>query len=163
MARGVGRGLLLALLCLTVFLGVVVEEAQAQTTPTISPATLIEAGVEDDLNEVIALAVRSIPSDWIAPVNHALTGTGASPATIQTLNCQGADLLNISLETYDLCEALGSEGYDADANDYVIDVRASIDSHSDSGETFTVTLTDSSTPANTLSFEVTINDPPPVI
>ena len=109
--------------------------------------------------------VRNIPSDWTAPVTHALTttGTGTGHATVSTVGvCSQADLFNISVDTYDVCDDQGT-GYDSGANLYNLAFRASLDSHADSGETFTVTLTDSSTPANTLSFTMTINDPPPEI
>ena len=106
------------------------------------------------------MTVSNIPSDWTAPVNHTLTttGTGTGHATIDS-NCFTADAFNLSLDTYDVCDDQGS-GYHADGNRYNLSLRASIDSHSDSGETFTVTLTDSSTPVNTASFTMTINDPP---
>ncbi len=107
------------------------------------------------------MTVSNIPSSWVAPVNHALTttGTGTGHATLTTLNCRTSDQFGFAVDTYDVCDDEGP-GHDADDNSYRIDLRASIDTHSDSGETFTVTLTDSSTPANTLSFTMTINDPP---
>ncbi len=91
---------------------------------------------------------------------HSLTttGRGTGHATIDS-NCFAADALNRSLDTYDVCDDQGS-GYDADGNRYNLSLRASIDTHSDSGETFTVTLTDSSATPKTASFTMTINDPP---
>ena len=149
------------MLCLPVLLGLAAP-ATAQTTPTISPSTLIEEGVTNGAG--VAVRIENIPSSWVAPVNHALTttGTGTGHATIYISNCGVADAFGDSLDTYDVCDDQ-SIGYDADDNSYRIDLRASIDSHSDSGETFTVTLTDSSTSPNTLSFTMTINDPPPEI
>ena len=111
------------------------------------------------------MTIRNIPSSWVAPVTHALaiTGTGTGHAILaNAANCRVADAFGDSLDTYDVCDDQGA-GYDADDNSYRIDLRASIDSHSDSGETFTVTLTDSSTSPNTLSFTMTINDPPVMI
>ena len=111
------------------------------------------------------MTVSNIPSDWVAPVNHALTttGTGTGHAILaNAANCGVADAFGDSLDTYDVCDDQGF-GYDADDNSYSIILRASLDSHADSGETFTVTLTDSSTPPNTVSFTMTINDPPPEI
>ena len=107
------------------------------------------------------MTVSNIPSSWVAPINHALTttGTGTGHAIVESTWCSVLDTFNTSLDTYDVCDDQGP-GHDADDNSYRIDLRASIDTHSDSGETFTVTLTDSSTPANTLSFTMTINDPP---
>ena len=107
------------------------------------------------------MLVSNIPSNWTAPVTHALTttGTGTGHASIAFSDCRTVDQLSTSLDTYDLCDNQGS-GYYADGNLYNLSLRASIDSHSDSGETFTVTLRDSSMPANTLSFTMTINDPP---
>ena len=98
-------------------------------------------------------------------MTHALTttGTGTGHATVSTYgDCSQADTFNISVDTYDVCDDQGT-GYNSGANLYNLAFRASLDSHADSGETFTVTLTDSSTPANTLSFTMTINDPPPEI
>ncbi len=156
------RGLLPALLCLPLLFGLAAPAA-AQTTPTISPSTLIENGVTNGGGTLVT--IRNIPSSWVAPVTHALaiTGTGTGHAILaNAANCRVADAFGDSLDTYDVCDDQGA-GYDADDNSYRIDLRASIDSHSDSGETFTVTLTDSSTSPNTLSFTMTINDPPVMI
>ena len=161
-ARNLWRGLLPALLCLPLLFGLAAPAA-AQTTPSISPSTLIEHGVTN--GEGTLVTIRNIPSSWVAPVNHSLTttGTGTGHAILANAgNCGIADAFGNSLDTYDVCDAQAS-GYDADSNLYQIGLRASLDSHSDSGETFTVTLTDSSTPPNTVSFTMTINDPPPEI
>ena len=160
--RNPRRGLLPALLCLPLLFGLAAPAA-AQTTPSISPSTLIEHGVTN--GEGTLVTIRNIPSSWVAPVNHSLTttGTGTGHAILANAgNCGIADAFGNSLDTYDVCDAQAS-GYDADSNLYQIGLRASLDSHSDSGETFTVTLTDSSTPPNTVSFTMTINDPPPEI
>ena len=107
------------------------------------------------------MLVSDIPADWTAPVAHTLTttGTGTGHATLSASDCSVEDVFGFSLDTYDLCDNQGA-GYDADGNSYLLSLRASIDSHSDSGETFTVTLMDSSTPAKSVSFTMTINDPP---
>ena len=151
------------MLCLPVLFGLAAPAA-AQTTPTISPSTLIETGVINVLGSSTGVLVSDIPADWTAPVTHTLTttGTGTGHATLSAGACSVEDVFVISLDTYDLCDNQGA-GYDADGNSYLLSLRASIDTHSDSGETFTVTLTDSSTPVNTLSFTMTINDPPPEI
>ena len=152
------RGLLPALLCLPLLLGLVAPAA-AQTTPTISPSTLIEDGTSGRLG--ISVTISNIPSSWVAPVTHSLTttGTGTGHATIASQVCRDVDTFNTSLDTYDVCDDEGA-GYNSGSNFYTLALRASIDTHSDSGETFTVTLTDSSTPPNTASFTMTINDPP---
>ena len=151
------------MLCLPILLGLAAPAA-AQTTPTISPSTLIENGVLNVLGSSTNVIVSNIPSDWTTPITHALTttGTGTGHATIYISNCGVADLFSVSLDNYDVCDNQGS-GYDADENWYTVSLRASIDTHADSGETFTVTLTDSSATPKTLSFTMTINDPPPEI
>ncbi len=107
------------------------------------------------------MTISNIPSSWVAPVTHSLTttGTGTGHATIASQVCRDVDTFNTSLDTYDVCDDEGA-GYNSGSNFYTLALRASIDTHSDSGETFTVTLTDSSTPPNTASFTMTINDPP---
>ena len=107
------------------------------------------------------MLVSDIPADWTAPVAHTLTttGTGTGHATLSASDCSVEDVFGFSLDTYDLCDNQGA-GYDADGNSYLLSLRASIDSHSDSGETFTVTLMDTSTPVKSVSFTMTINDPP---
>ena len=108
------------------------------------------------------MTVSNIPSDWVTPVNHALTttGTGTGHAILaNATNCGVADTFGDSLDTYDVCDNQGS-GYSSIGNSYSLSLRASIDTHSDSGETFTVTLTDSSATPKTASFTMTINDPP---
>ena len=158
-ARNLRRGLFSVLLCLPLLFGLAAP-ATAQTTPTISPSTLIENAVRGNFGTTVT--VSNIPSDWVTPVNHALTttGTGTGHATIATSTCSLEDAFNTSLDTYDVCAGTNGAGYNSNNNSYQIEIRAGLDSHSDSGETFTVTLTDSSTPANTLSFTMTINDPP---
>ncbi len=111
------------------------------------------------------MTVSNIPSDWVTPVNHALTttGTGTGHAILaNATNCGVADTFGDSLDTYDVCDNQGI-GYSSIGNSYSLSLRASIDTHSDSGETFTVTLTDSSATPKTASFTMTINDPPPEI
>ncbi len=146
------------MLCLPLLFGLAAPAA-AQTTPTISPSTLIEEGTSGRLG--ISVTISNIPSSWVAPVTHSLTttGTGTGHATIASQVCRDADTFNTSLDTYDVCDDEGT-GYNSGSNFYTLALRASIDTHSDSGETFTVTLTDSSTPPNTASFTMTINDPP---
>ena len=147
------------MLCLPVLLGLAAPAA-AQTNPTITPSTLIETGVANSPGTVTAVTVSNIPSDWTAPVNHSLTttGTGTGHATIGSI-CFVSDAVNRSLDAYDVCDDQGT-GYDSIGNRYYLRLRASIDSHDDSGETFTVTLTDSSATPKTVSFTMTINDPP---
>ncbi len=107
------------------------------------------------------MTISNIPSSWVAPITHSLTttGTGTGHATLASGVCRDVDTLNTSLDAYDVCDDEGT-GYSSGSNLYTLALRASIDTHSDSGETFTVTLTDSSTPRNTVSFTMTINDPP---
>ena len=147
------------MLCLPLLLGLAAPAA-AQTNPTITPSTLIETGVANSPGTVTAVTVSNIPSDWTAPVNHSLTttGTGTGHATIGSI-CFVSDATNRSLDAYDVCDDQGT-GYDSIGNRYYLRLRASIDSHDDSGETFTVTLTDSSATPKTVSFTMTINDPP---
>ena len=121
--------------------------------------TLVENGVRNGTGE--SVIVSHIPSSWIAPVSYSLTttGTGAGHATIASNNCGLGDAFGTSLDTYDVCDAQGGF-YNSVVNTYSFRLRASLDSHSDSGETFNVVLTDSSSTTNTLTFQMTINDPP---
>ena len=126
--------------------------------PKITSSTLVEAGSS------LVLSVTNISSSWTTPITHSLTttGTGTGHATLAGFSCSVEDDFGHSLDTYDVCDDEGT-GYDLDKNEYVIWLRPSLDSVLDSGETFMVTLTDSSTSAKTVSFTMTINDPPPVL
>ena len=113
-ARNLRRGLLPALLCLPVLLGLAAPAA-AQTTPTISPSTLIEDwGLNQRSSRRPRVNVRNIPSSWTAPVDpcaddhrHRHRSRDEYPHTAIAAK---QTTFNISVDTYDVCDDQGT-GY----------------------------------------------------
>ena len=86
--RGLRRGLLLALLCLTVLMGVAVEQAQAQEREQSADRNLTIDVSDANENESIVLTLKlsSAPGD-VSPAERTLTVSTAVPSTWDVRSC----------------------------------------------------------------------------